>query len=164
MEMRIVLSVISDTRDSMNEPLRPRKVSVRRSSPCSRWRHLVAPLTLAALVLPSLGALPWIAADFVRDHGIVGQQELSPAADHRDAHHEHNTSDIPGSPLHPIDHDCFPCKVLAQLSRCALYPPAILNVAVVPLCPVRPLPIAVLRIAAAVAELPPVRAPPASIA
>jgi len=123
---------------------------------------VVATLALIALVFPSLGALPWIAADFVAGNGIAGLHDLAHAAHDRDAPHEHDASGIPGSPLHPIDHHCFPCQILAHLARCALLPPAIRAVAAVPPCPVRPQPIALPRIAASVAELPPVRAPPAS--
>ena len=45
---------------------------VRRSSQRSRWRQMVAALALIALVFPSLGALPWIAASFVPGAVIIG--------------------------------------------------------------------------------------------
>ena len=133
---------------------------VRRSSQRDRWRQMVAALALVALIFPSLGALPWIAASLVPGAVIIGPH--AHAGDDGDAPHEHDASDIPGSPLHPLDHDCFPCQVLAHLSRCALLEPAIATIAAVPSCPVQPRPITVPRIAASVAKLPPARAPPPS--
>jgi len=130
--------------------------------PRARWRRRIATLALIALIFPSLGALPWIAADFVAGHGIIGQHHDTHVAHGNDGPHEHDASDIPGSPLHPADHQCFPCQVLAHLSRCALLPPAIGAIAVVPPCPVQPAPVAMPRLAASIAQLPPVRGPPAN--
>ena len=135
-------------------------MSARWSSRRGRWRQMAAVLALLALVFPSLGALPWIAASFVPGAVVIG--EHAHAAEDRDTPHEHDASAIPGSPLHPLDHDCVPCQVLAHLSRCALLEPTIGGVAAVPPCPVQPAPIAVPRVAASVANLPPARAPPAS--
>src|SRR5262249_24237611 len=140
-----------------------------RRSGRGRWRRIVASFTLAALVFPSLGALPWIGADLASIEADDHHQHRTAAGDRHDALHEHagghdhDLSDVPGSPLHPIDHDCFPCQVLACLSRCALLPPAIPVIAVVPPRPLRPLPVVVTpRVTMLAAVLPPVRAPPAT--
>jgi len=155
-------SIVSDIPDPMDEPFRRCRMFACPSSRRRLWRQMVAALALIALVFPSLGVLPWIAASSVPGAVTIGQH--AHGADERDGPHQHDASDIPGSPLHPIDHDCFPCQVLAHLSRCTLFAPAIGAVAAVPPCPVQPPPIAVLRMAASVANLPPVRAPPAGIA
>ena len=107
--------------------------SVRWSSPRRLRRRMVTTLALIALVFPSLGALPWIATRLVTVAESSGT--IAHAADDGDTPHEHDASDIPGSPLHPLDHDCFPCQVLAHLSRCALLEPGIGTVAAVPVLP-----------------------------
>ena len=133
-------------------------MSARWSSRRGRWRQMAAVLALLALVFPSLGALPWIAASFVPGAVIIG--EHAHAAEDRDTPHEHDASAIPGSPLHPLDHDCFPCQVLAHLSRCAL----LARHRHRRRSPALPRATATDRgaaSAASVANLPPVRAPPA---
>jgi hypothetical protein len=151
----------------MSVHLRRRNPSGRRRPRRADWRRLVASLALAALVFPSLGALPWVGVDSVagdvvehRHHGATAG-EAREAAHERAGHHDHGVSDIPGSPLHPVDHDCFPCQVLAALSRCALLPPSIPVVAAVPPQPPRPPPVIAPRVTVLATVLPPVRAPPA---
>jgi len=133
------------------------------------WRRIVASLALVALVLPSLGALPWIGADLAsgdtaerQSHRVATDEDREALHEHA-GHHDHDLSDVPGSPLHPVDHDCFPCQVLACLSRCALLPPAVPVVAVIPPRPLRPPPAVIApRVTVLAALLPPVRAPPAA--
>ena len=131
------------------------------------WRRIVAWFALVALVFPSLGALPWIGVDLAsgdtsehHHHGVAASGDREALHEHA-GHHNHGLSDIPGSPLHPVDHDCFPCQVLAALSRCALLPPSIPVVAVVPPLPLQPPPATTPRVTVLLAVLPPVRAPPA---
>lgn len=124
-----------------------------------RARHLIAWLALVALAWPSLGPLPYVVHDFhAHFHGDAHH-------DARDGSHAHiDASAIPGSPLHPADHDCPECQVLKHLSRCM---PAGIAVAIL-----RPVVVAVDSPPAVVAGhhaqapayLPPVRAPPKALA
>jgi len=78
--------------------------------------------------------------------------------------HPGDASDIPGSPTHPADHDCFPCQVLNHLARCVpsvLDPPTILWQAG---CPVQPSAQLESQFAGHIAALLPARGPPFSIA
>jgi hypothetical protein len=112
------------------------------------WRPWVASYALAALVWPALGSLPWLDLD------------LAPL-DAGHALHEHrDASEIPGSPTHPADHDCFQCQVLKHLSRCVLALPAAPVVAALSGTPVAPPFRAVAQHAPRVAALPPARGPP----
>jgi len=150
--------------------MRPKSRLVRRSdehrSHLARWRSWVASYALVALAWPSLGLLPWIAVDSAPHHHSVAYQEAEPDANLSfAAHHEHgDASDIPGSPTHPADHDCFQCQVLKHLSRCVvpqIDPPTI------PLpsgCPVQPRVYVESQHAGRIAFLPPVRGPPLQIA
>ena len=74
--------------------------------------------------------------------------------------HERDASEIPGSPTHPADHDCFQCQVLKHLSRCAL---PVADVPTVPLqmgCAVQPVAKVESQLTARIASLPPARGPP----
>ena len=150
-------------------PLRPSSRAPARRPRRVRWFRSVALLALAAFVLPSLGVLPWIAADLARDAAVarVDHAGQAPHAHHPPHGHAHalpDASDIPGSPLHPEDHHCSPCQVLAHLARCAFLPPPCTSVAALAPSPVQPLAIAAQPIVAAVVALPPARAPPPSLA
>jgi len=147
----------------------------------------VSTFALVALVWTSLGPLPWLfVGSYVAGHDHAESALTGQGADaHRDAHeaaaapreshshgehahstghhHRHyaDTSDVPGSPTHPLDHDCAPCQVLKHLSRCTIPLPFSLPaialqrpMASCPQADPEP-PRAVL-----VASLPPVRAPP----
>jgi hypothetical protein len=99
------------------------------------------------------------------DHVVLDQDAESDANPLSALHHQHGeTSDIPGSPTHPADHDCFPCQMLKHLSRCAppqLDPPAI------PLqsgCAVEPHGQLEPQWAGHIVALPPARGPPFYIA
>jgi hypothetical protein len=156
----------------MMPPFHRRDRSDHLRSTRARLQLAVAWFALVSLVFPSLGALPWICADIA--FGGVAERDPHPvlargghAAAHEHAghldhagHHDHDPSDIPGSPFHPLDHDCSPCQVLATLARCAILPPSIPVVAVIPPRPLRPLPIVAPRVTVLAAVLPPVRAPP----
>jgi hypothetical protein len=109
-------------------------------------------------VWPSLGPLPWIAMTGSHHHDIA-QQAVAVEGDATDDGHE--ASDVPGSPTHPIDHDCFQCQVLKHLARCVLSQPPAPEAALPAGCPVQPGARAKPQHARQVALLPPVRAPPA---
>jgi len=140
--------------------------SAQRRACSAGWRSWVASYALVALAWPSLGLLPWIAVDFAPHQHSAAYQEAAFDADQSStAHHEHgDASDIPGSPTHPADHDCFQCQVLKHLSRCVvpqIVPPTI------PLpsgCPVQPRVHAEPQHAGRIAFLPPVRGPPLQVA
>jgi hypothetical protein len=159
------LIVKSGLVDSMQLKWLVHELAQRRSHR-ARWRSWVASYALVALAWPSLGLLPWIAVDFAPHHHSAAYQEAEFDADQSSAaHHEHaDASDIPGSPTHPADHNCFQCEVLKHLSRCVVPqvdPPTI------PLpsgCPVQPLVHLESQHAGRIASLPPVRGPPLQIA
>ena len=108
-----------------------------------------------------LGPLPWIAEGFAAEdyaaHHSADSDTRSLLATH---HHHGDAADIPGSPTHPDDHNCFQCQVLKQLARCV---PTQLDPPTIPLqsgCPVQPRAHAESQHAGHVAFLPPVRGPP----
>ena len=88
-----------------------------------RWRTWLATYVLLALVWPAIGPLPWL-IDFapdehradpsVSDHSVSNHN----ADEHAGSHSHHEPSEIPGSPTHPDDHDCFQCQVIKHLARC----------------------------------------------
>jgi hypothetical protein len=115
-----------------------------------------------ALAWPSLGLLPWVGMDLaVPGHAVAHEREDSVAGLTSPAHdHGRDASEIPGSPTHPDDHDCFQCQVLKHLTRCAL---PLLDVPTVPLpagCVVQPDSTVESQLTARIASLPPARAPP----
>jgi len=103
--------------------------------------------------------LPWIALPASPHHHHDVAPDAVDVAIEAAGHHL-DASDIPGSPTHPADHDCFQCQVLKHLSRCVLAQPVAAEVMLPAGCPVRP----ELRVesqhARDVALVPPVRAPP----
>src|SRR6516164_10934583 len=105
----------------------------------ARWQSWIASYALAALAWPSLGPLPWIAMESLpHEHAVahsgasVDSHEVSSAH-----HHEEDASSVPGSPTHPLNHDCFQCQVLKHLSRCVLADPPAPDVPPPAGCPVR---------------------------
>ena len=44
-------------------------------------------------------------------------------------HHHGDASEIPGSPMHPADHDCFQCQVLKHMSHGFLVQPGVPEIA-----------------------------------
>src|SRR5213592_2596652 len=79
----------------------------RRTAQSSRRRPRawLALYLLLAFVWPSIGPLPWL-IDFAAEEV------------HAASHAHHDASEIPGSPTHPDDHDCFQCEVIKHLARC----------------------------------------------
>jgi len=126
------------------------------------WRAWLIVYALLALAWPSTGALPWVVVDLadpvvaeaapIHQHGAEPKKPL------------HGHAGLPGSPTHPLDHDCAPCQVLKHLARCILAdtttpgaaPPA--GSPVVACVAIEP------RYASFVAALPPIRGPPLSSA
>jgi len=120
------------------------------------WRSFVASAALVALAWPSLGPLPWVATADLHHHDVALQR----AAADSDANDDHSGSDVPGSPTHPADHDCFQCQVLKYLARCVLAQPPAPDAALPAGCTVQPEARAQSQHVGRVALLPPVRAPP----
>ena len=127
-----------------------------------RLRSWVVWCVVVALAWPALGTLPWVAAeDLERAHDATHHSASeSVGGALSETHRYYDASDIPGSPAHPADHDCFQCQVFKHWSRCA--PSAIAPPQIASVCgsAVRP----AIRIesqhAGSIAFLPPVRAPP----
>jgi hypothetical protein len=85
------------------------------------------------------------------------------AGHHHDAgepNHHHDASDIPGSPTHPEDHNCFECQVLQHLSRCVLPDLGPVIVPPVPDCFIAPGSYLEPQLASFIAPRPPIRGPP----
>jgi len=120
------------------------------------WRSFVACAALFALLWPSLGPLPWVATIDSHHHDVAQPG----AAVDADASDDQDRSDVPGSPTHPVDHNCFQCQVLKHLARCVLSQPPAPEVALPAGCAVQPSARAQSQHARHVAFLPPVRAPP----
>ena len=134
-----------------------RMLGIRRHTHAAR--NLIAWLALVAVAWPSLGPLPYVVHDFDAHFHVDAHHHA------RDGVHANlDASSIPGSPLHPDDHNCPECQALKHLSRCM---PAAIAVAIV-----APVVVAVESPPAVVsshhaqppAYLPPVRAPPKALA
>ena len=122
-----------------------------------RINRTVAWITLCALAWPSLGALPWLAQP-AQAHAVARVHA------HGSHPHQHvDPSQIPGSPTHPADHNCFECQVLQHLARCILAAPSAGVAAATIVCrEAPPVPVTLPPTRAVVVVLPPVRAPPFS--
>ena len=126
-----------------------------------RWRRWLVSYILVALAWPLAGPLPWLIRDTERHEGIEAHHSHGAGgSDEHSAEHHHDASDIPGSPTHPADHDCFQCQVLKHLSRCVLLPPDPPTLPPQPECPVQALTGALPRHTSHIVVLPPARAPP----
>jgi hypothetical protein len=126
----------------------------------------------------SVGILPSIALEVAsRQHasahrhdgghaeGVVAAHSHHAHDDGHEGDHGHGDfSGVPGSPTHPLEHDCDQCQVLTHLSRCIFDAPCASNLDAVPGPPVRPT-VAVAAVAARdVADVPPARGPPFHLA
>jgi hypothetical protein len=127
---------------------------------------------LLALTWSSVGILPSIALQ-VASSRIVVPHRHDGGPSGRLATHEHHAhgsghvhhakgdfSDIPGSPTHPLDHECVQCQVLTHLARCVFDAGRASCLEVVRGRPVRPNVAVVARAARDVADIPPARGPP----
>jgi hypothetical protein len=120
-------------------------------------RTCIAWCAFLALAWPSLGPLPWLVAQGVahaaQAHDFVGY----------DAHERRHVdaSAIPGTPTHPVDHDCAECRVLKHLARCIRSIPVIDVDVAIAASVVAPLLVVEDRTTSRHTLLPPVRAPPA---
>ena len=126
----------------------------------NRWRCWVATYALLALVWPALGPLPWL-IDFAPDGHRTDRTRLHDDTAENGASHSHaDPSEIPGSPTHPDDHDCFECQVIQHLARCVPSVWSFPTVAVLTSRPPKP-PLHIEKIEAAfVVPRPPIRGPP----
>jgi hypothetical protein len=136
----------------------------RRASRRGRWRLWVASYALAALVWPTLGPLPWLDLDLAPDEPAATLQPALSDTGHALREHRTDASEIPGSPTHPIDHDCFQCQVLKHLARCVLALPAAPALPALAGAPVAPSLRAAAPHAPRLAALPPARGPPLRLA
>lgn len=118
------------------------------------WRVGLATYALVAIAWPSAGPLPWL----VFEHGDAALAAAGLGAE-RAAPGRHD-ADLPGSPTHPLDHDCAQCQVLKHLARCVV--PAPFAPALAPFAgpPPAACPVVAPRYASVAAERPPIRAPP----
>ena len=140
---------------------RPTRTWLRLLARRVRWRDWIGRCVIAALVLPSLGPLPWLLFGAPVEAGAAATHQPH-VHDHSSAPHDHGSpSDAPGSPTHPADHDCLACQVLAQLGRCCSLPvPTAPAPQHYPVTGAVALPEAPARLDAPFALTPPARAPP----
>ncbi len=132
----------------------------RGSSRRTRFlRTCIAWCAFVAFARPSLGPLPWLVTQGI---GHAAQAHDAVGADA----HEHRPVDvsaIPGTPTHPVDHDCAECQVLKHLTRCIPSVPAIDTTVAVLASVVAPSFVVEHRAISGHTCLPPVRAPPAIV-
>jgi hypothetical protein len=121
----------------------------------ARWQAWLAAYVLLALIWPAIGPLPWLV-----DFAPAGTAIDSDADAHDGANHHHDASEIPGSPTHPDDHNCFQCDVIKHLSRCVPSDGAFPVVALVTASPLQPAVEVGSIHAASVVPRPPIRGPP----
>ena len=81
-----------------------------RRSRRARGRAWLVAYLLLTIAWPSLGPMPWVID--------AALHEQVAANDEHAAHRHRDASDIPGSPTHPDDHNCFQCEVIKHLARC----------------------------------------------
>jgi hypothetical protein len=91
----------------------PQRLPARSST--RGWRFWLAVYVLLAIAWPAAGPIPWVVLERSSAHHAAAEREAGPA---RFARHTHEAHDIPGSPTHPLDHDCAQCQVLKHLARC----------------------------------------------
>lgn len=131
--------------------------SLRRRS---RWRSWLAAYVLLSLAWPAAGMLP---AELI---ALDAAQAAAGAPHHHDegtAGHHHDASDIPGSPTHPDDHNCFECQVLQHLTRCVLPDFGPVIVPPPPTCVVAHVSSSQAAPTTFVAPRPPIRGPPSIV-
>lgn len=121
------------------------------------WRIWIATYVLAAIAWPSAGPLPWLVFEPGDEAPAAAQLEAEGAA-----HRHHDDADTPGSPTHPLDHDCAQCKVLKHLARCFVPAPVAPTVAPVAEPSLRIYTAVAPPYASVTATRPPIRAPPSN--
>jgi hypothetical protein len=124
-----------------------------------RWRTWLTAYALLAVAWPSTGPLPWMALDIGAHHLAIGAA-LDDEHAERDASGHEGDADVPGSPTHPLDHDCAQCQVLKHLARCVLPDPLAMGVAPAPGAPVVAAVETEPRCTSFIAARPPIRGPP----
>ena len=81
-----------------------------------RWRAWVALCAAVALILPSVALLP--AASLGLESEAAHTHHGAKHVDHDGAAGDSGLrlADVPGSPTHPVNHDCAPCQVIKYLA------------------------------------------------
>jgi hypothetical protein len=102
----------------MRRPVSEKSSPTVLSRARSRWRTWLVACTLAAVAWPSTGPLPWLVLEF-GEH-VTAAATLDHDRDGHAADAAHDAADVPGSPTHPLDHNCAQCEVLKHLARCVL--------------------------------------------
>jgi hypothetical protein len=87
--------------------------------PVRGWRSWVAWCAAVALILPSVALLPAVESEAAHVHSSAGHGEHAGAA----GDGRLRLADVPGSPTHPVNHDCTPCQVIKYLTASVLPQP-----------------------------------------
>src|SRR5437870_2907203 len=95
-----------------------RKRSIAQAFCRGPWRAWLAGYVLLALVWPAIGPLPWLIDLAPESHRADRSASSGDSDAHAGLHSHVDASEIPGSPTHPDDHDCFQCQVIKHLARC----------------------------------------------
>jgi hypothetical protein len=142
----------------------PRKAvmrRLRRRRAARLWRAVVAWGTLSAFLWPSVSALPWLwVAPTV---ALVAEHTHDDESGGLHLHPHGENFAPPGSPAHPLDHDCPQCLALAHLMRCALPAPNPPSIAGSPAPAVDVYVAATPRPTCAFGAPPPIRSPPPAV-
>jgi len=117
-----------------------------------------ARLLLVAFSWYALAPLPWAVSTHA--HAAHHAGHAVDIDDDGDGGHGLTASDIPGSPLHPEDHDCFDCQVLKYLARCIISDAIAPTVPALGTASADPSPFAPSPPVVCVVPTPPIRAPP----
>ena len=135
-----------------------------------RFRAWTACATILAFAWYALSPLPWVLLSAARTVGAAVHAVVAAGLhrshendhDHDHPHPSHGivAADIPGSPTHPQDHDCFECEVLKCLARCMLPGPVAPTVVALGAASVKPSAFPATRHAIFAAPHPPIRGPP----
>jgi hypothetical protein len=122
------------------------------------WHTWLVAYALLAVAWPSTGPLPWLVLE-AGEHVSAGAT-LDHDRDGHTADTAHDAADIPGSPSHPLDHNCAQCEVLKHLARCVLPGSVEASVPAPPGGPVVAFVEVEPQCASFIATLPPIRGPP----
>jgi len=137
-----------------------RKRSIAQAFCRGPWRAWLAGYVLLALVWPAIGPLPWLIDLAPESHRADRSASSGDSDAHAGLHSHVDASEIPGSPTHPDDHDCFQCQVIKHLARCVPSAWSFPTVSLFTGHSPKPLPQIETLLAAFVVPRPPIRGPP----
>ena len=100
----------------MNQSYQTTFASGHRLFRVGRWQAWVALCAAVALILPSVALLPAASLGLESEAGHAHHGAKYVAHDGAAEDSGLRLADVPGSPTHPIDHDCAPCQIIKYLA------------------------------------------------